>query len=567
MASALHKVPTGIAGFDDMTGGGIPAGRTTLVTGGPGTGKTIFALQTLVCGAAGGEPGIFVVFEESKAGVLENAASFRWDFEGARNKLFWYDAQITSDMVLAGEFDLQGLLASLSAMVDEVGAKRIAFDSIDVLLSLLGSPGLAQREVRRLQEWLSAKGLTVVLTAKAHSQTLDLLEPFGFLEFMTDCVVGLEHVVSAGVSHRSMRVLKYRGSSFQENASPMVIAPDGLEVASPLSRTLDPKLVFEERISSGIAALDQMFAGGFHRGSSILVTGAPGTAKSTLSGAFVQSACARGEASLFVSFDSDPQEIVRNMASVGIDLHSCRESGLLQMYSSRANASSAEVHLLNIIGRAREHGARCIVIDPISALSKSDTEVAGLGVTERLIDWAKHRGATVLCTSLLGAAAAADVESTPMHVSTIADTWIHLSYVIHAGERNRALTIVKSRGTAHSNQVRELKLSDNGVSLAEVYTAEGQVLMGTMRWQKERADRLAQERKQADLKLRERLLHGERDALQARLGALQQEVGAKDAELDLVRLAQAGQVESEETRRTQMLELRGTPRAAEGRKE
>jgi circadian clock protein KaiC len=557
IAKTLRKAVTGIAGFDEITGGGLPAGRTTLVTGGPGSGKTIFALQTLVSGAAAGEPGIFVAFEESAANIRANTSNFRWDFAKANERLFWLERQVSSDMDVSGEFDLQGLLAALSAKVEETGATRIVFDSLDVLLALLGNADLAVREVRRLQEWLSGRELTAILTAKASARTQEILEPFGFIEFMVDCAVALDHVVTGGVSHRSIRVVKYRGSSFQENLSPMVIGEAGLEVASPLSRQIDPELVFDERISSGIADLDHMFTGGYYRGSSVLITGAPGTAKSTLCGAFAEAACRRGEPTLFVSFDSDPYEIERNLSSVGIDLATCRQGGLLKMYSSRANASSAEVHLLTITCLARDHGARCIVVDPISALGKADSGAAGLGVTERLIDWAKHRGITVLCTSLLSSGGPIDAESTSMHISTIADTWLHLSYVVNAGERNRALTIVKSRGTAHSNQVRELVLSGEGLSLTQVYTAEGQVLMGTMRWQKERADRIAQARQQQALELRARAIAGEREELRTRLAALKKEVELKDAELDLLQQASAGNVSDEQARRDAMLHLRG----------
>lgn len=559
MSSTLAKVSTGIPGFDDVTGGGLPAGRTTLVTGGPGSGKTLFALQTLVCGAAAGEPGIFVAFEETVDNIQANSAGFSWDFERARGNLHWLEGQVDAETTISGDFDLQGLLAALSVKVDQTGARRIALDSIDVLLARLGSDELAMREIKRLQAWLSARNLTAILSAKADPRTLDILEPFGFIEFMVDCAVVLEHRVEAGVSHRSIRVLKYRGSAFHENVSPLVIGQAGIEVASPLTLQLDPALVYEERVSTGVPALDAMLGGGYHRASSILVTGAPGTAKSTLAGAFAQAMCSRGEPTLFVSFDSDPTEIVRNLASVGVDLAPHRDSGMLKMHSRRANVSSAEVHLLHITCLARDEGVRAIVVDPISALGKADNGHVGVGVTERLVDWAKHRGITVFCTSLLNGSALGDVESTSMHISTIADTWMHLSYLVNAGERNRALTIVKSRGTAHSNQVRELVLSSAGIVLADVYTAEGQVLMGTMRWQKERADRLAQEQQQIELELRARLAATQREELRARLAAIEQELEAKEAELLSLQQHKARQASSELARRDDVRELRGGP--------
>ncbi|RYF28823.1 MAG: hypothetical protein EOO23_07290 [Comamonadaceae bacterium] len=344
----------------------------------------------------------------------------------------------------------------------------------------------------------------------------------------------------------------------------MVIGAAGLEAASPITAELGPKLVSSERLSTGVPALDVMFKGGYYRGSSILVTGAPGTAKSTLSGAFAEAACVRGEPTLFVSFDSDSLEIVRNLSSVGIKLGRFQKSGLLQMHSSRGNFRSAEVHLLGITCLARDHGVRCLVIDPVSALAKAGSDFAGFSVVERLIDWAKHRGITVLCTSLLDSSGV-DAESTPMQISTIADTWLHLSYVVNAGERNRALTIIKSRGTAHSNQVRELILSDAGITLAEVYTAEGQVLMGTMRWQKERAEEAARQKARSEMKRHERTALAEQQELAVRLAVLQRELQAKDAELALLRETQAGQAVAEVDRRDEMYARRagakGDPKA------
>jgi circadian clock protein KaiC len=377
-----NKAPAGITGFDEITRGGLSRGRTTLLEGGPGSGKSILALQSLVNGAR--------------------------------------------------EFNEPG---TAKASVDGENRRRL-----------------------------------------------------DFMQFMLDCAITLNHGVAQGVSQRNLRILKYRGSAFEEDESPFVIGESGLEVAGSrdLGRRQIP--VSSERISSGVPRLDTMLGGGYYRGSSVLITGFPGTAKSTLAGAFAEAACEWGEPTLFVSFDSDASEIIRNLSSVNIRLQRFAKSGILLAEPARASTGSAEVHLMRIKNLAIAHKARCLVIDPISALSKGGNEEMVHGMAERLIDWAKTKGITLVCTSLVDASGSAQLEGTPMEISTIADTWIHLTYLVHAGERNRGLSIVKSRGTGHSNQVRELILSEGGVTLADAFVAGGEVMMGTLRWEKERAE-------------------------------------------------------------------------------
>jgi circadian clock protein KaiC len=526
----LPKMPTGIEGLDEITGGGLPRGRATLLLGGPGCGKTVLALQTLVNGARDhGESGIFVAFEESAARITTNAASFGWDLPALqRRKLFFLDAQPVTELQSAGGFDLQGLLAALDAKVRKLKPKRIVFDSVDVLLDQLADPMAARREIHRLHEWLLARGLTALITAKADTGQ----DTYGFMQFMVDCAVGLKHQFVTGVSQRTLCVLKYRGSIFAENESPLVIGPGGLEVAGGRS-VVAPVKISRERISSGIRALDAMLAGGYHRGASVLITGSPGTAKTTLSGAFAEAACARGERTLFISFDSEPGEIVRNLASVGIRLERHVRRGTLRLHTKHAILNNAEVHLLRIQALARVHRARCLVVDPISALSKQGNELTAHSVVERLVHWAKTQGMTVVCTSLL-ARAEAQSEGTPLQISTIADTWMHLSYVIHAGERNRALTIIKSRGTAHSNQVRELVLSNTGITLAEVSTVGGQVLMGAMRWQQEQAEQVEHARLQTEVKRKRLEIEAAKAELQDRVRNLRRELALKETEFELL---------------------------------
>jgi len=527
------KAPTGIEGFDEMTGGGLPQGRTTLFEGGPGCGKTVMALQTLVNGARNqGEPGIFVAFEESPERIRLNASKFGWaltELEG--KKLFLLDARIKPDLVQSGSFDLSGLLASVTAKAKAMRARRVVFDAIDIVLALLNDPVLERREIYRLHEWLLESGMTGIITSKGGSlyrydANAANRPQLGFMQFMVDCTVELNHEVIEGVSERNLRVVKYRGSSFSENASPFLIGHGGLQVAGARETGTIKTLSTQERVASGVKRLDAMLGGGYYRNASILITGVPGTAKSTLAGAFTESACKRGEKTLYVSFDSDANEVVRNLTSVNIRLARFVKNGLLRLVWERSITGSAEIHLMRIKNTAREHGARCVVIDPVSALSKSGNQATASSVAERLLDWSKTSGITLLCTSLLSDRGM-QTEGTPLQISTLADTWIHLSYVVRAGERNRGLSIVKSRGTGHSNQVRELILSDSGVTLADAYTAGGEVLMGTLRWEKELAVRAAEIEKVVLAKQKKAALDLEEAELEARLKTVQVELEAK----------------------------------------
>jgi circadian clock protein KaiC len=559
--SALPKAPTGIAGFDEITGGGLPHGRTTLLVGGPGSGKTILALQFLTHGARNcAEPGIFVAFEESSQRIVANAESFAWNLSALlKEKLFFLDAQPPPDLIQSGDFDLSGMLAALDAQIKTMGARRIVFDALDVVLALLPDPATRRREVYRLHAWLLARELTGIITAKAGGDDDSSVSQhaFDFMQFMVDCAVILNHSVAQGVSHRNLRVQKYRGSSFDENESPFLIGASGLVVDAAHARVRVDAKVSNERVSSGVERLDTMLGGGYYRGASILITGFSGTAKTTLSGAFAEAACRRGERTLFVSFDSDRNEVIRNLASVGIRLDQYIDNGSLRMVSARSIAGSAETYLVRIKTLAQEHKARCLVIDPVSTWYKSANDLAAQSVADRLIDWSKGDGITMVCTSLLDEMSNQTESGSPLQISTLADTWIHLNYLMQAGERNRGLSIVKSRGTAHSNQVRELILSDTGVTLTDTYTAGGEVLMGTLRWEKERAERVAAEAAEANAKLKRVKLDAEEAELEVRLKSLQTELVAKQVEKALlVRATQSHEGELSRGR-TQMKELRG----------
>jgi circadian clock protein KaiC len=528
------KAATGITGLDVAARGGLPRGRATLVEGAAGSGKTVLALQNLVNGARRfGEPGIFVAFEENSRRIISNAESFGWDLAALEQAgLYFLDAQQDPNQMQSGGFDIGGLLAILDSKIKAMGAKRVVFDGIDVILSLLDGPQAVKREVYRLHGWLLERGLTVMITAKSSSGpsgavSADLLE---LLQFMVDCSVLLSHDIIDGVSHRGLCIAKYRGSAFEENATPLVIGPSGMDVAAVSDDDHVRPPVTLERISSGIERLDTMLGGGYYRGAGVLLTGSPGTAKTTLAGCFAEAACRRGEKTLFVSFDSLEDELVRNLNSVGIDLSPHIKSGILRVISPRAISGSAEIHLMRIKAEAKQCGARCVVVDPISALLLSNSHNVSHSVAERLIDWAKENGMTLVCSSLLDHTLPR-IEGTPLQVSAIADTWIHLSYVVQAGERNRALSIVKSRGSEHSNQVRELVLGSAGVTLTDVYTAGGEVLMGTLRWAKEREEQLAEEERSRTADRRRLQLEVEEAELAAKVSVLKQEIDLKRVEI------------------------------------
>jgi circadian clock protein KaiC len=560
-AVSPSKAVTGIEGFDEITHGGLPRGRTTLLEGGPGSGKTLFALRFLVHGAQKcDEPGIFVAFEETSKRIVANAASFNWKLEELqRRKLFFLDAQPMPDLIQSGNFDLGGMLAALGAQAKAMGARRIVFDAIDIVLALLPDAAAKRREIYRLHEWLLASGLTGLITAKSGGDNATSIseQPFGFMQFMVDCAVVLNHTVELGVSQRNLRVQKYRGSNFDENEAPFVIGKGGFDVAiSRMLGRVDTK-VSNERVTSGVARLDTMLGGGYYRGASVLITGFPGTAKTTLSGAFAEAACKRGERTMFVGFDSDGTEVIRNLSSVGIRLDRFAKSGLLSMISARTITGSAETLLVRIKALAREHKARCLVIDPISTLSKAGNELTAHGVAERLIDWSKSDGITLVCTSLLDEMNGQTQSGTPLQISTLADTWIHLNYLVQAGERNRGLSIVKSRGTSHSNQVRELILSDVGVNLADIYTAGGEVLMGALRWEKESAESFANEVAEVAGKLKLVTLDAEEAVLEVRAKSLQTELVAKQVEKTLLTRTTASREGALSRGRARMQQLRG----------
>jgi len=548
----LKKVPdrlqTFVPGLDALTDGGLPRGRTTLIVGGPGCGKTILALQVLVEGARRArEPGIFVAFEERAREIVKDAGAFGWDLPRLqKDRLFFLDAHLDSSTVHGGAFDLAGLLASLSAKARQLGARRIVFDGIDMLLTQLDDPAAERLELQRLHQWLYESGLSGIITAKTEQVDPAHSPRYGFLQYLADCVVLLQHRLVNTVASRHLQILKYRGGKASCNEFPMVLSARGVEVAGIAADSLDHE-VSTERVSSGVPDLDAMLDGGYFRGTSILISGAPGTARSTLAGAFADAACRRRENTLFVSFDEGSAQIVRNLSSVGIRLDRHLKSGRLRMHSAPARARTAEEHLLQIRSLLESHRSRCLVIDPLSALTSIVGEAEARGNLERFIALQRNLNITTVTTSLLEGFDALR-ESTSAGVSTLMDTWIHLSYVIQGGERNRALTIIKSRGMGHSNQVRELLLARRGLSLTDVYTAGGNVLMGTLRWEREEQERAARLQEGRAFEERQRLTEESLADLTSRMEALRHERDGKERDLKRMRQARTGDIGTGATR-------------------
>ena len=528
----LAKLATGVAGFDAMSRGGLPRHRTSLLIGGAGAGKTVFALQCIVNAARGQRArGIFVAFEENPDQIIANGATFDWGLAKlAQKEIFFLNARLSPALVMAGAFDLTGMLAMLAAKKEEMGAEWIVFDGVDVLLTLLQDSAAEMREIYRIRDWLDQHSLTAIVTAKIDERTSTAMH-YGFLQFMVDCVVRFERRQQDRISMHSIQIVKYRGSGFATAEFPVSFAASGIEVGGTEPAEAPPN-VSGERFTAGFKRLDTMLGGGVYRGSSTLITGVPGTAKTTLAGKFAEAACLRGERTLYVSYDEAAAQIVRNLSSVGIQLKEHVKSGRLRMHSARSEGIGAEEHLIRLRAVIDEYRPRCMVIDPLTAIAKAGTMGAARTVANRLIYMVKDRGITLLMTAM-SETDDPHAEATDLQVSTIADTWIHLSYLVQSGERNRALTIVKSRGTWHSNQVRELVLDKGGVTLADVYSAGGEVLMGTLRWEKETLETARNLRHRGEMDHKRRKLQIAEAAMTAKIKALQMALQRQSAELTL----------------------------------
>lgn len=508
----LEKAPTGIRGFDEITQGGLPKGRTALVTGGPGTGKTMFAMEFLVKGATEfGEPGVFVSFEETADELIANSASLGFSLPELCDANLLYIDYVRverSEIEESGEYDLEGLFIRLSHAINSVGARRLVLDTIETLFSGLPNISILRAELRRLFRWIKDKNISTIVTGErgAVSLTREGLE-----EYVSDCVVLLDHRVTDQISTRRLRVLKYRGSEHGTNEYPFLISDRGFMVLPITSMKLD-YAVGEERVSSGIPRLDAMLGGkGFYRGSLILVSGTAGTGKTAVAASFADAACHRGEKTMYFAFEESSQQVVRNMRSIGLDLEQWTGKGILKIVGQRPTIHGLEHHLLSMQFMIDDFRPTTVVVDPVTNLSQVGSLRDVRLMLSRLVDYLKARNITILFTSLTQGGT--DAELTDVGISSLADSWLKLQNLEAGGERNRGISILKSRGMAHSNQVREFLLTDQGIDLVDTYTGPEGVPAGSARVAREdderaqeAALRLEIERLEEDRKKRRALL-------------------------------------------------------------
>lgn len=529
-STGIGKSPTGIAGFDELTLGGVPTGRPTLVCGTAGCGKTLFASTFLLNGARDyDEPGVFVTFEERPSDIVSNVKSLGFDVEKLVDEGKIYIEHITidpSELEEIGDYDLEGLFLRLELAIDQVGAKRIVLDTIESLFSAFTNPAILRAEIRRLFDWLKDRGLTTIITGERGDGSLTRQ---GLEEYVSDCVILLDHRVKNQISTRRLRIVKYRGTAHGTNETPFLIDQDGFSVLPVTSLGLNHR-VFEDRISSGVSDLDEMLSGGgFHRGSSILISGVAGSGKSSLAASFASAACARGEAALYFSFEESREQTVRNMRSIGTDLQKYIDGGLLHYVAARPTFYSLEMHLAVMLREIGRFNPSIVVLDPISAFMGSGDALEVQSMLLRMVDFLKSRGITAVFTHLMHSQVGTD--ETDAGLSSLMDAWILLLNREVGGEFNRELYLLKARGTAHSNQVREFIMGGTGISLLPPYIGDGRALTGSMRQFEEAKLRRAEvERRATVAKRAEQIKHRRRKAM-AQIQALQAELDADEVEL------------------------------------
>ena len=529
-ATRLPKCATGIQGLDEITGGGLPRGRPTLVCGGAGCGKTLLAVEFLVRGAAQfGEPGVFMAFEETEAELKANVASLGFDLAGLvqRKKIVIdYVHMEPVEVQESGEYDLEGLFVRLNHAIDSIGAKRVVLDTLEALFASLPNEAILRAELRRLFRWLKDKGVTAVITAERGRESLTR---HGLEEYVSDCVIVLDHRVFDQIATRNLRVMKYRGAQHGTNEFPFLIGDEGISVLPITSLGLNHK-VSSERIATGIPRLDAMLGGrGFFRGSSILLTGTPGTGKTIISSNFAQAACRRGERVLFFSFEESPNQIIRNMHSIGLRLEPLVKRGLLRFHSARPSLYGLEMHLATMFKEIAAFQPHVVIVDPITSLMDAGTASEGKGMVTRLIDYLKAGQVTTLFTSLTQGGQA--LQQTETAMSSLMDAWLSLQDFEGNGERNRVLYVLKARGMAHSNQMREFLISDRGIDLVDAYIGASGVLTGSARAAQgalEKAVVLADQQEAAQLK---REVERKRKALDRQIGDLRSDYETEALEL------------------------------------
>ncbi|HTG83651.1 MAG TPA: circadian clock protein KaiC [Gemmatimonadales bacterium] len=529
VSQQLPKAATGIQGLDEITGGGLPAGRPTLVCGSAGCGKTLLSLEFLVRGAMEfGENGVFLAFEETAEELSQNVRSLGFDLDQLIE-----DGKIVVDYVHVdrgeidetGEYDLEGLFIRLADAIDQVGAKRVVLDTIESLFGGLSNDAILRSELRRLFRWLKERGVTAVITGERGEKSLTRQ---GLEEYVSDCVILLDHRVSGQLSTRRLRVVKYRGTTHGTNEYPFLIDQFGISVLPITSLGLKHGAT-NERVSTGVAGLDSMLGGkGVYRASSILLSGTAGTGKTTIAAHFADASCRRGERCLYLAFEESPDQIIRNIRSVGVDLKPWVDQGLLEIQSNRPSMYGLETHLTTMYREVRDFRPQLVIMDPITSFLRSDGGNDAEAMLVRMIDFLKGGKITSVFTSLTRGGSS--LESSEIGVSSLIDTWLVVREIEQQGERNRGLYVIKSRGMSHSDQIREFQLTDEGLKLKEAYVGPEGVLTGSARLAQEAREEAAKVKRQEDLERKQRMLERKRQALDAQIAALRIEFEGEEQE-------------------------------------
>jgi circadian clock protein KaiC len=531
-AAGLPKCPTGIQGLDEVTDGGLPRGRPTLVCGGAGCGKTLLAAEFLVRGAKQfGEPGVLMCFEETAAELEANVASLGFDLAGLvrRRRLLVDHVRVErGEIQETGEYDLEGLFVRLNHAIDSIGAKRVVLDTIEGLFAALPNEAILRAELRRLFRWLKDKGMTAVITAE---RGRDQMTRKGLEEYVSDCVILLDHRVNERIATRHLRVVKYRGSLHGTNEYPFLVSDDGISVLPITSLGLN-HAASSERVSSGIERLDAMLGGeGFFRGGSILLTGTPGTGKTSVAAYFARAAARRGERVLFFAFEESPNQIIRNMHSIGLRLEPFVKQGTLRFHAARPTLYGLEMHLATMFKEIITFQPTVVIVDPMTSLLAAGSESETRAMVTRLVDFLKARQTTSLFTSLTHEGSA--LQQSEIAISSLMDAWLLLQNIESDGERNRGLYVLKSRGMAHSNQIREFLISRQGIDLVDAYIGPGGMLVGAARAAqsaREKAALLASRQEAMQLK---RALERKHTAVERQIAALRSEYEAEAQEARL----------------------------------
>jgi circadian clock protein KaiC len=527
---AIPKSLTGIKGLDEITEGGLPQGRPTLICGGAGSGKTLIGMEFLVRGAMQfEEPGVFMAFEETAEELTANVRSLGFDLDDLvkKNLLLvdhvWVER---SEIEETGEYDLEGLFIRLGLAIDSIGAKRVVLDTLETLFSGLSNVAIVRAELRRLFRWLKDKGVTAVITAERGSGSLTR---HGLEEYVSDCVILLDHRVAENISTRRLRIVKYRGTTHGTNEYPFLIDDGGISVLPITSLSLVHE-VSSERVSSGVERLDNMLGGGYYRGSSVLISGTAGTGKSSLSASFVDASCRRGERCLYFAFEESQSQILRNMRSIGIDLEPWVRKGLLRFHASRPTLFGLEMHLTTMHKQIQEFKPQAVILDPVTNFASVGNSDEVKTMLMRVIDFLKAQRITGVFSTLTSGSHVSALEQTEVGVSSLMDTWLLLRDIEYNGERNRGVYVLKSRGMAHSNQVREFRLTDHGVELVDVYVGPEGVLTGSSRLAQEARIRDEVALRKQDLERKQRELERRRTLLQSQIAALHAEYESDEEE-------------------------------------